>query len=86
MGIEKEVGYKILNEIYHNTEWFQSNWHYEDEDTKDLIVEKVGKRAFDLVEPIKRRKKLVDCFWAGVFIGALVASIVAITVTTTSGL
>jgi hypothetical protein len=52
MTKEKELGYKLGDVIWHNLEGYQELWNKADFDTKEKIINELGRLAIELTIPI----------------------------------
>ena len=52
MTKEKELGYKLGDVIWHNLEGYQELWNKADFDTKEKIINELGRLAIELNIPI----------------------------------
>jgi len=48
---EKELGYKLSDVIWHNLEGYQEIWNKADFDTKEKIINELGRLAIELIIP-----------------------------------
>ena len=51
MTKEKELGYKLGDVIWHNLEGYQELWNKADFDTKEKIINELGRLAIELTIP-----------------------------------
>lgn len=49
MTKEKEIGYKLCNVIWHNLKGFEDLWNKADFDTKEKIINELGRLSTELV-------------------------------------
>jgi len=52
MTKEKELGYKLGDVIWHNLEGYQELWNKADFDTKEKIINELGRLAIELTIPV----------------------------------
>lgn len=57
MTKEKELGYKLGDVIWHNLEGYQELWNKADFDTKEKIINELGRLAIELTIPIVSKTK-----------------------------